>query len=125
MLLAKFVAKGESATFTEITVSSLPGDGGGLLANVNRWRRQLGLAPFTESDLGSNSTGIPVQGRSAVVVEFTGTDSKSGKPAKLVGAILPHGSHTWFFKMMGDIQASESQKTSFLKFVQSIRFPDV
>jgi hypothetical protein len=29
----------------EVTVSAFPGDTGGLLANLNRWRGQIGLEP--------------------------------------------------------------------------------
>src|SRR5690349_3907522 len=33
----------------EVSVTAFPGDVGGLLANVNRWRGQVGLAPAQES----------------------------------------------------------------------------
>src|SRR5262249_4613854 len=29
----------------EVSIAAFPGDGGGLLANVNRWRGQVGLEP--------------------------------------------------------------------------------
>ena len=37
----------------ELTVVRLPGDGGGLAANVNRWREQLGLDRATEAEVAS------------------------------------------------------------------------
>jgi len=37
----------------EMTVVKLPGDGGGLTANVNRWREQLGLDRASEADVAS------------------------------------------------------------------------
>ena len=43
-LVAKYVIAGADGT-AAVNVSSLAGDGGGLLANVNRWRGQLGLPP--------------------------------------------------------------------------------
>src|SRR5688500_16131105 len=44
---------GEGDAAVEVAVSQFPGDVGGLLANVNRWRGQVGLAPVTEAELPS------------------------------------------------------------------------
>lgn len=52
MRIATFIA-GEGDNQIEIAVSQFPGDVGGLLANVNRWRQQIGLEPITEADLPS------------------------------------------------------------------------
>ncbi|MBX3317155.1 MAG: hypothetical protein KF902_09875 [Phycisphaeraceae bacterium] len=35
----------------EVAISRFPGDVGGMLANVNRWRGQVGLPPTTEAEL--------------------------------------------------------------------------
>ncbi len=43
---------------------------------------------------------------------------------QLVGAIIPRGATTWFFKLTGPSPAVESQKQSFVQFVKSIRFKD-
>src|ERR1051325_4233494 len=53
MLLGKFEVQAEGGR-AEITISTFPGDGGGLLANVNRWRKQVGLKEFVEADLVKN-----------------------------------------------------------------------
>ena len=53
------------------------------------------------------------------MVDFTGTDSKTGKPARLVGAIVPQNGQTWFYKLMGDEQIVAQQKDAFIKFIQS------
>src|SRR5439155_9629440 len=50
----------------EMTVLKLPGDGGGLPANVNRWRGQLGLDRATDSELAASIEKI-----SGVNVEAT------------------------------------------------------
>jgi hypothetical protein len=42
-LVAKFTLTGDGGATAAVNVSSSPGDGGGLAANVNRWRGQLGL----------------------------------------------------------------------------------
>ena len=50
-LVAKYVISGPGGEQAAVNVSSLGGDGGGLLPNVNRWRGQLGLAPVTDADV--------------------------------------------------------------------------
>ncbi len=47
-LVAKFNISGDGGATAAVNVSSSPGDGGGLAANVNRWRGQLGLPPAGE-----------------------------------------------------------------------------
>ena len=41
----------------EMSVVVLPGAAGGELANVNRWRGQIGLPPLDEAALGSRPEG--------------------------------------------------------------------
>ncbi len=106
-----------------VNVSSLAGDGGGLLPNVNRWRAQLGLAPVTDSDLANLPT-VDASGGKATLIEFSGTDARTGKPARLVGVILPLGGQTWFYKLMGDADIVARQKDALIQFVQSAKYPD-
>lgn len=117
-LLAEFSIQTNGAT-AEVNVAELNGDGGGLEANVNRWRGQLGLQPIGElltTPLSSTDTS------GAQVVDFTGTDSKTGKPARLVGAIVPQNGETWFYKLMGDPQIVAAQKNRFIQFIQSANY---
>jgi len=116
-LVAKFLVQNGDAK-AEVNVSSLAGKGGGLAANVNRWRGQLGLPPIIEI----LTTSISVTVGTAQVVDFTGTDSKTGKPARLVGAIVPQNGQTWFYKLMGDEQIVAQQKDAFIKFIQSANY---
>lgn len=43
---------------------------------------------------------------------------------QLLGAIIPHGKMTWFFKLTGPSEAVESQMKQFAKFLGSIKFSD-
>ena len=108
----------------EVTVSAFPGDVGGLLANVNRWRGQVGLANISQSDLSNEVTSVDVPGGKAMLVDVTGSNPKNGQKARLIGAIVPREGRTWFFKLMGDEQVAEKQKSTFVKFVQTVQFPD-
>jgi len=119
-LAAKYIIAGAGDTKAEVNVSSLVGDGGGLAPNVNRWRGQLGLPPVTDV----SATSLEVTGGKASVVDFSGTNGRTGKPARLVGIIVPAGNQTWFYKLMGDEDVVVAQKDAFTKFVQSAKYPD-
>lgn len=49
MRLATYEMQGPSGPI-EVAISRFPGDVGGMLANVNRWRGQVGLPPTTEAE---------------------------------------------------------------------------
>jgi hypothetical protein len=123
-LLAQFMIQANGAQ-AEVNVSQLAGEGGGLLANVNRWRRQLGLPPVSqEEDFSTMVDSLTVPGGQAQVVDFNGTNVKTGQSARLVGVVLPRNGQTWFYKLMGDPGVVAAQKDAFLKFIQSARYPD-
>ena len=63
-------------------------DVGGLLANVNRWRDQLGLPRLLAPALASETQSLDLSEGKATLVDFSGTDAKTGQPARLVGAIM-------------------------------------
>lgn len=120
-LVAKFTI-GEGPTPTAVNVSMSAGDGGGLLANVNRWRGQLGQAPWTDADLQKQVAEIPLTAGKATVVEMSGTDARTSKSATVVGAIVPQGGQTWFYKLMGDAASVASQKEAFTQFVKGVKY---
>jgi len=121
MLLAKFTAT-ENAAKADITVSTFPGDVGGLLANVNRWRRQISLPPLDDAGLAAAVTSLTTSAGPASEVDISGTDPKTSQPAQLVGVILPLNGQTWFYKLMGDATVVGHQKADFLQFVQSVKY---
>ena len=121
-LVAKFVISGSGDAVAAVNVSQLSGDGGGLLPNLNRWRAQLGLPQVSEADL-AKLPKIDASGVKATVADFTGTDARSGKPARLVGVVLPLNGQTWFYKLMGDAAIVGQQKDALLKFVQTAKYP--
>ena len=120
-LLAEYSIAGANGAKAEVNVAQLSGDGGGLLANVNRWRGQIGLDPVDENGLAKLTTSLDVTGGQATLVDMTGNDMP-GQPTRLVAAIVPMGDQTWFYKLMGDEKVVESQKDAFTKFVQTARY---
>lgn len=124
MLLAKFRISGEGEARADVNISVEHGDGGGLLQNVNRWRGQLGLGPVEEAELGRLAQPLEVPDGKAVLVELGGTDVRTQQPARLIGILLPRGDKTWFYKLMGNEQIAEREKSAFIKFVQTAKYPN-
>ena len=121
-LVAKFLIAGDAGAQAAVNVSASAGEGGGLASNVNRWRGQLGLTPLSESDLSAQVQTLDAAGGKISVVDLSGTDARSGQPARLVGAIVPQNGQTWFYKLMGDAKIVGAQKDAFTQFVQSAKY---
>lgn len=121
-LVAKFTLTGDGGTQAAVNVSMSAGDGGGLAANVNRWRGQLGQTPWTAAELQKAVKEIPAASGTATVVEMSGTDARTSQPASLVGAMVMQSGQAWFYKLMGDAKVVESQKAAFTKFVQTVKY---
>ena len=101
----------------DVSISKLNGDGGGLLANVNRWRGQVGLAPLEASALAANSTALTTAGGdSGTWVELKGADKT------ILGAIVARDGVSWFFKMTAPSTVAVKNREAFEKFVRSVRF---
>jgi hypothetical protein len=121
-LIAKFMLTGYGGATAAVNVSSSAGDGGGLAANFNRWRGQLGLAPLSADDLSKSVTTVAATSGVASLVDMSGTDARTGQPARLVGVIVSQTDRTWFYKLMGDAKVVESQKDAFTQFVQGVKY---
>jgi hypothetical protein len=123
MVFKSFEATGDAGAKAEITVSFFPGDVGGVLANINRWRGQMGQGQIDAGQLDGVTESVATQGGNATMVDFMGTNAKTGHPARMVGVIVPHGDNTWFYKMMGDAKVVGGQKDSFVQFVKTVHYP--
>jgi len=123
MVLSSFLISGADGGKATVTVSMLPGNAGGPLANVNRWRGQLGLAPVEEAELAKLASPLDVLGGKAMLVEMSGADVMTGRKAHLVAAMVPRDGSTWFYKLMGDEPVVAGEKAEFIKFVQTVRYP--
>jgi hypothetical protein len=105
---------------SELSITAFPGDVGGELANVNRWRGQVGLPRLAEGDLESSVSRVEANGLKFTVVELIpATEGANG----ILGAIVPFGGTTWFFKLMGPVPALRASKAEFIAFLQSVRAP--
>jgi hypothetical protein len=96
----------------EVAVTAFPGDVGGLLANVNRWRGQVGLEPTDEQ--GAEAAIKRLDDFEVIVVDVTGDQQR------LVGTMISVGDgKTWFVKAVGDVDAVEAIKSDLIAFSKS------
>ena len=105
----------------ELAVTAFPGDVGGNLANVNRWRQQLGLPPIGESELGAALQHLDVGSLHVDLVELVGPAAPPASPQRVLGAIVPYAGATWFFKLTGPDALVARERDAFLAFLRSVR----
>lgn len=117
MLLASFSISETTDGPAEVTVLSLPNDGGGLLLNVNRWRGQIGLAELADNELGSVVQALDVGEWDGNLVDMSGDQNR------ILAATVKVGGETWFYKMMGAPGTIQNQIGAFTAFVQSVKYP--
>lgn len=118
-----YVYEDASGSQIEITVSSFPGDVGGTLANVNRWRGQAGLGSLSPEELAASLTDLTVDGYSGQMVDIS-PDDDDPQAARIAAAIFMYRGESWFFKMSGPQSVVDSQKAVFDAFVRSLEFTD-
>lgn len=111
----KISAGGGSA---ELAVTAFPGDVGGRMANINRWRGQLGLPAVT------------AEAYDAIAIANIGTaqgevvDLRSADGTKATIAVMAQKDGTsWFLKLSGDAAAVTAARESLLKFAAETRLP--
>ena len=102
----------------EATVVALPGDVGGELANVNRWRGQIALPPIAEADLPASRATVKSRLGAIFVYDFTGSGEKK---TRLVAGMIQVSGTMWFFKLMGDERAVAAAKPAFLKLLEGLK----
>lgn len=102
----------------ELSVTAFPGDVGGELANVNRWRGQVQLPPLAESELDRAIQRVETNDLHIGIVDVVGTGANA---QRILGAFVPHNGATWFFKLTGADAVVTAVKPEFLAFVQTIK----
>lgn len=108
----------------ECYLSAMPGAAGGLEANVNRWRTQMGQPAYTLEELGKLPTRKFLN-RDAAYVAFDGdfkgmgaTEAKKGY--RLLGMVQQAPEFTLFVKMTGPKELVTANEAAFAEFCQSI-----
>lgn len=123
MLLVKYRTEGDAGALVEITFSTLRRAPGGLLANINRWRGQLGQDPIDDAALKQSSQTVKTAFGDAVMVDIEGLApaGDATKDGRLIGAIAEQGNSAWFFKMRGNAALTAAEKDHFIQWMQSVK----
>ena len=114
---ANFTIDNASGT-AEVSITVFPGDVGGTLANINRWRQQIGLISIDQLSLNENISSIIISNHQGYFTKL------EGNTESILGGILPFHGSTWFIKMQGDILAIDEEVDTFKSFLSSIRIED-
>ncbi len=120
MRKGSYLVAGPDGAKADLSVISFPGDVGGDLANLNRWRAQIQLPPIGQDELAAAFTRVAAPAGEFLVADLLGTAAGGSRPARILGAILKQPDQTWFFKLNGDASLVEAQKPAFLEFLQSV-----
>ena len=123
-MLASVIVDEKTEEMAEVTLTPLPGRAGGIGANLNRWRQQVGLKDLEEEDLVHELKFIEIAGDKGVVVDFSNPKHGDRKKARILGAVFLRDGVTWFLKMTGPIDLVGAQRPAFEAFAKSIRFDD-
>lgn len=118
--VASFLTPGKGGAGADVSVVTFGGAGGDTLANINRWRGQLKLAPISAEQLPSEVSALEAPAGHFSVADIRGEPAEGRPSARILGAWLEEPGQVWFFKMMGPEDVVESQKDAFLQFIRSV-----
>lgn len=102
----------------DVSVVVLPGPAAGELANVNRWRGQIGLAPIDEHALSAARTVVKTKAGIVSVYDFS---SEGDNESRLIAGLAVIEGNTWFVKMLGDAGAVGAARSDFTRLLRSLR----
>ncbi|MCY2958961.1 MAG: hypothetical protein NTY35_02260 [Planctomycetota bacterium] len=106
----------------ECYVTLLAGDGGGALANINRWCGQMGADALDDARLATLER-VPMHGAEGRIVRLARGPSATAAATHeaLLGAVCILPEHSVFVKMAGPAAAVDAQKASFVEFCKSLQ----
>jgi len=102
----------------EITVTTFPGDVGGMLGNVNRWLGQIEMDPVDAAGLERVSKPFVISFHAGTFVTLEGPSQS------ILAGILDFHGDTWFFKMQGAKGTVATHSGPMEAFLRSVRIED-
>ena len=107
----------------ECYVTRLTGDAGGLRANLDRWRNQVGREPLTNEEFAGLAR-VEMLDQSVPVLElegsFTGMDGVTLAGQGLLGAACIRGQDSLFVKLTGPEAVVLAERANFRAFLGSL-----
>jgi hypothetical protein len=116
-----YIISGPGGATAELAITAFPGDVGGDLANVNRWRGQLQLPPISATELALSLSRFEANGLQIAVAEMVATTGSP--PQRVLGGIVPYDGSTWFFKLTGPDALVTEIKPAFIDFLRTVKAP--
>lgn len=99
----------------EVSVVMLAGPAGGELANLNRWRAQLGLPSLEAAALVSERKVVRSQAGPVSVFEIGNAGNRM-----VVGLLTPGNDATWFLKLVGEDTPVRQARPAFLQLLGTL-----
>ena len=118
MRIGNYAVSNDAGESLDFSITSFPGEVGGIVANVNRWLGQVGIDATDEAGLSQYLSDRTIDEKPAKLVI-----AESGEQA-LYAAILLHEGRSWFIKMMGNLPLAKAEKENFLRVVDSFCLGD-
>ena len=113
MRIGNYAVSNQAGESLDFSITTFPGQVGGVLANVNRWLGQVGIEPTDEAGLSEYLSDRTIDDKPAKLVI-----AESDKQA-LYAAIVFHEGRSWFLKLMGDVGLARAEKENFLGLIDS------
>ncbi|HYP18095.1 MAG TPA: hypothetical protein VEQ65_12860 [Opitutus sp.] len=119
MRKGSYAVTGADGAEADLSITAFPGDVGGDLANINRWRGQISLPPLTAADLATSTEHLDLNGLHITYVDIANPTGE--KPQRIVGAFVPFENATWFFKLMGPETVVAAERDAFRAFLSTVK----
>jgi hypothetical protein len=87
------------------------------LANINRWRGQLGATPAEEGKLDEVSEPITIAEVEGRLTDITSPDGSQ----KMLAAMVQKYGKVWFFQMLGPAKGVEAAREDFTKWLAGVK----
>ena len=107
-----------STGFGDLSIMKLGGEGGGIVANVNRWRQQIGLGPLIETQIMKQAYYGESDLGSYQVFKLT---NDSNSDVAMLAAILPMNNSTLYIKLTASKDGIEDLEEDFKIFCTSFK----
>src|SRR6266704_3258441 len=122
MRQASFLVKGDNGAVADISFVSLGSAAGNVLENVNRWLGQLGQPSITEQKLGEMAQRLHTSLGDVSIVDLAGLpdNTDAARDGRIVAGMVTTANATLFFKMRGNADLTEAQKSDFMKWVAAV-----
>ena len=115
MRKGSFLVKAPDGSSVDISIIFLEGSAGGDLANVNRWRQQISLPPWSEQELREREEMVETPLGPSRIYDFASEQTRT------IAAILPFQHGTWFFKLQGEDRLVTAEKAHLFQLMKSVQ----